>query len=84
MSSLPAQKFGLKDRGLIREGMMADIVVFDEKKVADRSTYENPHQYSTGFRFVIVNGQLVVNNERHTGVRSGMVLYGPSYAKKSF
>jgi N-acyl-D-amino-acid deacylase len=84
MSSLPAQKFGLKNRGLIREGMMADIVVFDEKKVADLSTYENPHQYSTGFRFVIVNGQIVVNNDKHTGVRSGMVLYGPSYGKKAY
>ncbi|HTE23071.1 N-acyl-D-amino-acid deacylase family protein [Flavitalea sp.] len=84
MSSLPAQKFGLKNRGLLREGMMADIVVFDENKVADQSTYENPHQYSTGFRFVIVNGQLVVNNDKHTGVRSGMVLYGPSYGKQAF
>lgn len=83
MSSLPAQKFGLKTRGLIREGMVADIVVFDENKVADLSTYENPHQYSTGFRFVIVNGQLVVNNDKHTGVRSGMVLYGSSYGKQA-
>ena len=84
MSSLPAQKFGLKNRGLIREGMMADIVVFDEKKVADLSTYENPHQYSTGFHFVIVNGQIVVNNNKHTGVRSGMVLYGPSMENRHF
>jgi N-acyl-D-amino-acid deacylase len=77
MTSLPAQKFQLKERGLIHEGMIADIVVFDEMKVRDLSTYDNPHQYSTGFRYVLVNGQLVVENEKHTGVRSGAVLYGP-------
>ncbi|RYY18215.1 MAG: D-aminoacylase [Chitinophagaceae bacterium] len=84
MTSLPAQKFGLKNRGLIREGMMADIVLFDENKVADRSTYENPHQFSSGFQYVIVNGQLVVQNGKHTGVRSGAVLYGPAYEKNSY
>ena len=77
MTSLPAQKFQLKERGLIHDGMIADIVVFDEMKVKDLSTYDNPHQYSTGFRYVLVNGQLVVDNEKHTGVRSGAVLHGP-------
>ena len=79
MTSLPAQKFQLKERGLIHEGMIADIVVFDEMKVKDLSTYDNPHQYSTGFRYVLVNGQLVVENNKHTGVRSGAVLYGPAH-----
>lgn len=74
MTSLPAQKFGLKDRGLLREGMAADIVVFNEKEVTDRSTFEKPHAYSTGFYFVIVNGQLVVEDGIHLGTRSGKAL----------
>ncbi|MEO7311042.1 MAG: D-aminoacylase [Chitinophagaceae bacterium] len=77
MTSLPAQKFQLKDRGLIKAGMAADIVVFDEKTVADLSTFDNPHQYSTGFQFVVVNGKLVVENGKHNGVRSGVTLRGP-------
>jgi len=77
MSSLPAQKFQLKDRGLLREGMAADIVVFDENKVSDQSTFDHPHQYSTGFQYVVVNGQLVVDHAQQTGVRSGRALFGP-------
>jgi len=77
MTSLPAQKFGLKDRGLLREGFAADIVIFDEKTVQDLSTYEKPHAYSKGFHFVLVNGVLVVDNEQHTGIRSGQSLMGP-------
>jgi len=83
MTSLPAQKFQLKDRGLLKEGMAADIVVFDEAKVLDLSTFEKPHQYSTGFQYVLVNGKLVVDQAKHTGVRSGMVLYGPGLIKKA-
>jgi len=74
MTSLPAQKFRLNDRGLLREGMAADIVIFDEKSVRDLSSFEKPHQYSTGFKFVVVNGQVVVDNAVHTGVRSGKAL----------
>jgi N-acyl-D-amino-acid deacylase len=74
MSSLPAQKFQLKDRGLLREGFAADIVVFDEGMVRDMATYEKPHQYSTGFKYVLVNGQLVIENEKFNGTRSGAVL----------
>lgn len=77
MTSLPAQKFGLKDRGLLKEGMAADIIVFDENKVQDLSTYDQPHAYSTGFEYVIVNGKVVVENEQHLGTRSGKALYGP-------
>ena len=76
MTSLPAQKFQLKNIGLIREGMNADIVIFDENEVTDKSTFEKPHQYSTGFKFVLVNGKLVVDNGKHTGTRSGKSLYG--------
>lgn len=79
MTSLPAQKFQLRDRGLIREGMAADIVVFDEKLVGDQSTFSKPHAYSTGFRYIIVNGKLVIEEGRHTGTRSGAILLGPGY-----
>ncbi|OQP67173.1 aminoacylase [Niastella vici] len=81
MTSLAAQKFQLKDRGLLKEGMAADIVVFDDKTVSDHATFEQPHQYSTGFYYVLVNGQVVVDKEKHTGVRSGVALFGPAYRK---
>jgi N-acyl-D-amino-acid deacylase len=77
MTSLPAQKFGLTDRGLLREGYAADILIFDEKEVKDISTYDKPHAFSRGFKYVIVNGQLVVEDEKHLGTRSGKALYGP-------
>jgi N-acyl-D-amino-acid deacylase len=77
MTSLPAQKFQLKDRGLLKEGMAADIVIFDENEVKDVSTYEQPHAYSKGFHYVIVNGVLTVDNEKHDGARAGKALYGP-------
>jgi len=79
MTSLPAQKFGLNDRGLLREGFAADIVVFNENDVQDISTYDKPHAYSKGFQYVIVNGELVVENEKHLGTRSGKALYGAGY-----
>ncbi len=81
MTSLPAQKFQLKDRGLLREGFAADIVVFDENTVADVSTFEKPHQYSTGFKYILVNGQLTLENGVHTGVRNGKALFGNGVAK---
>lgn len=74
MTSLPAQKFQLKDRGLLKEGMAADIVLFDEATVADKSTYEQPHQYATGFKYVLVNGVVTVDNSVHTGARNGIAL----------
>lgn len=76
MTSLPAQKFNLRDRGLIREGMAADIVIFDESIVGDAATYTQPHAYSNGFKYVLVNGQVVVDSGKHSGVRSGQVLKG--------
>jgi N-acyl-D-amino-acid deacylase len=81
MTSLPAQKFQLHDRGLLREGFAADIVIFDENKVQDVSTYDRPHAYSSGFKYVIVNGVLTSENEKHTGVRAGKALYGPGVSK---
>lgn len=74
MTSLPAQKFNLRDRGLLLEGMAADVVLFDEHTVGDAATFINPHAYSTGFKFVLVNGEVVVDNGKHTGTRSGQVL----------
>jgi N-acyl-D-amino-acid deacylase len=61
--------------------MAADVLVFDDKEVQDMSTFEDPHQYSKGFRYVIVNGKLAVENGTHTGVRSGIVLTGPGINK---
>ncbi len=74
MTSLPAQKFQLKDRGLIKEGMKADLVIFDPNTVIDNATYEKPHAFSTGFEYVLVNGGLTVENGKHTGLRNGMAL----------
>lgn len=71
MTSLPAQKFQLKNIGLLTEGYNADIVLFDEKTVNDLATYDNPHQYSVGFKYVIVNGKLTLDNGNHTGVLNG-------------
>lgn len=74
MTSLPAQKFQLKGRGILTEGYAADIVIFDEKEVKDVSTFEKPHAYSTGFHFILVNGVLTVENGKHLGVRAGKAL----------
>ncbi|KAA9338185.1 D-aminoacylase [Hymenobacter busanensis] len=76
MTSLPAQTFGFTDRGLLRPGLAADIVVFDPATVRDLSTYDQPHQYSTGMQYVLVNGRLTVREGKHTGARNGQVLYG--------
>lgn len=74
MTTLPADKFGFSDRGRIREGAAADLVLFDPDRIQDRATYTDPHQYSAGFDLVIVNGQIEVENDHPTGVRAGQVL----------
>ncbi|PYS99671.1 MAG: aminoacylase [Acidobacteria bacterium] len=74
MTSLPAQTFNLRDRGQIREGFAADIVIFDETKVGDKATFEQPHQYAVGFSSVIVNGKIVFDGTKMTGVMSGVPL----------
>ncbi|HEY8462245.1 MAG TPA: D-aminoacylase [Blastocatellia bacterium] len=74
MTSLPAQTFNLWDRGLLRPGMAADLVIFDEKTVADRATFEKPKQYAAGIDYVIVNGQIVIEKGSHSGAKSGTVL----------
>ena len=77
MTSLPAQTFRLRDRGLLREGYWADIVIFDPDKVSDKATFQKPHQYSEGFGYVLVNGEPVVAEGKHTQARPGRILYGP-------
>lgn len=84
MTSLPAQKFQLKNIGLLKEGMNADIVLFNENHVKDQATFEQPHQYAAGFKYVLVNGKLVVDNGTHIGVRNGKALYGVGSAGSSF
>lgn len=81
MTSLPAQTFGLKDRGLIREGFAADLVIFDENTVGDKATFEQPHQYAVGFSNVIVNGQVVFDGQQMSGPMPGKALFGPGRSK---
>jgi N-acyl-D-amino-acid deacylase len=71
MTSMPATRFGLKDRGLLHSGAFADVVVFDFNALDNKSTLENPLQYCRGVNFVIVNGQLVIDTGKHTGARPG-------------
>jgi N-acyl-D-aspartate/D-glutamate deacylase len=77
MTSMNADKIGIKDRGRLREGMWADVTIFDQDRVIDRATFENPHQYPVGIECVIVNGVVTVDHGRHTGALAGRVLYGP-------
>ena len=74
MTSLPARTFSFRDRGEIREGMAADLVVFDPARVEDRATYAKPHQYSSGFDFVVVNGKIAVEDGKLTTARAGRSL----------
>jgi len=77
MTTLPAQRLGLTDRGLLRPGMKADIAVFDPERVRDPATFDKPHQYAEGFSCVIVNGEVVFDGTAMTVARPGRVLYGP-------
>ena len=79
MTSLPADRLGLADRGVLRQGMKADVVVFDAATVQDMATYENPLQYSKGIDVVLVNGKAVVADGKPTNALPGQVLRGPGY-----
>jgi len=74
MTSLPAQKLGIQNRGLIKEGMYADVVVFNPRTVKDKATFTDPHQYPDGIEYVIVNGTIVIEKGEHTGALPGIVL----------
>lgn len=78
MTSAAATQIGIKDRGLIRPGMLADVVVFNPATVTDNATYEQPHQYPTGIEHVIVNGVPVLDPKGLTGARPGRPVYGPA------
>lgn len=78
MSGLPAQRLKLYDRGLLRPGMRADLVVFDPARVEDKATFEKPHQYAEGVQDVVVNGKPLIADAVLTKERSGRILYGPA------
>jgi len=77
MTQLPARRLGLKDRGVVAVGARADLVVFDPRKVADRATYQEPHQYPSGIEQVLVNGCFVIKDGQHTGSLPGKLLTPP-------
>jgi N-acyl-D-amino-acid deacylase len=77
LSALPATNLGLDHRGFLKEGMFADVVVFDPATIADHATFEKPHQYATGVKHVFVNGAQVIKDGEHTGAKPGRALWGP-------
>ena len=79
MSGATAERLGIRDRGELREGMFADVMIFDPNTIIDRATYEQPHQLSVGVRYVLVNGVSVVDDGRITGAKPGMVVRGAGY-----
>ena len=81
LSALPATNLGLDDRGFIQDGMFADVVVFDPATIADRATFDKPHQYAVGMKHVFVNGVQVLKDGEHTGAKPGRALAGPGKAK---
>jgi N-acyl-D-amino-acid deacylase len=74
MTSMPAEKVGLKNRGIIKKDNYADLVVFDPNTIKDNATFADPHQYPTGIEYVIVNGKITIESGQHTGAKSGLVL----------
>jgi dihydroorotase/N-acyl-D-amino-acid deacylase len=81
MTGMPAARVGFRERGLLREGFAADVTIFDPKRVIDRATFEMPNQHPVGINYVIVNGQLEVDNGHRTRALAGRVLRGPGYPK---
>jgi N-acyl-D-amino-acid deacylase len=81
LSGLPATNLGLDHRGFLKEGMFADVVVFDPATIADRATYEKPHQYAVGVKHIFVNGVQVLKDGEHTGAKPGRALWGPGKIK---
>jgi N-acyl-D-aspartate/D-glutamate deacylase len=82
MTSQPAARVHLDDRGILRPGMAADVTVFDPVTIRDLSTYEQPAQYSVGVKYVLVNGRPVVDAGKITSERPGRALRGPGYRRR--
>jgi N-acyl-D-aspartate/D-glutamate deacylase len=80
MTSWPATRMRLANRGVIREGTWADVTIFDLAALQDRATYERPMEYPVGIEWVIVNGAVTIDHGKHTGAKAGQVLYGPGRA----
>jgi N-acyl-D-amino-acid deacylase len=80
-TALPAQRMRLTDRGVLKQGMWADVVVFDPQKITDKSTFENPNQFSEGMDYVLVNGVPVIESGKMTGALPGKVLRGPGFVQ---
>jgi dihydroorotase/N-acyl-D-amino-acid deacylase len=78
-TALPAQRMRLTDRGVLKQGMWADVVVFDPEKITDKATFENPNQFSEGMEYVLVNGVPVIAEGKMTGAQPGKVLRGAGY-----
>ena len=83
MSSLPATRLGLHDRGVLKPGLKADVVVFDPADVRDTATFERPHAYARGIAYVVINGVVAFAEGRMTAARPGRVLYGPAYRARA-
>jgi N-acyl-D-aspartate/D-glutamate deacylase len=79
MTSWPATRMRLANRGAIREGSWADVTIFDLDQIQDKSTYESPMEFPTGIDWVLVNGVITIDHGRHTGAKAGQVLRGPGY-----
>lgn len=79
LTALPARTFKIKDRGELKPGYWADVVVFDPEKIKDQATFKDPHQYSSGFRLVMVNGTIVVEKDKHNGAGPGQIIRGPGF-----
>ena len=82
LTHLPATNLGLDRRGLLKDGYYADVVVFDPAAIADKATYEKPHQYSVGVRHVFVNGTQVLKDGEHTGAKPGRAVWGPGRVER--
>ncbi len=82
MTGAPAARVGLRDRGLLKEGMFADITIFDPTKVIDKATFESPNQYPVGIEYVLVNGKISVDKGQRTSALGGRVLRGPGYKNR--
>ena len=74
MTSMPAERLGLKDRGSLKKGYYADVVVFDETAISDQATFTHPAQYPKGIDYVLVNGKIVIRHGQHTGALPGRIL----------